>query len=72
MEELIPPSTKFSNVQLELLKLFAQNVSDEELIEVKNAIKRVFANAALEKIAAYEAANQITSEVHQLWLNEKS
>ncbi len=32
----------FSNVQLELLKLFASNVTDEELLEIKELLAKYF------------------------------
>ncbi len=32
----------FSNVQLELLKLFASNVPDEDLLEIKSVLSKYF------------------------------
>jgi len=36
----------FSNVQLELLKLFASNVSDEDLLEIKDILAKYFLEKA--------------------------
>ncbi|HMZ45338.1 MAG TPA: hypothetical protein PLU36_00905 [Chitinophagaceae bacterium] len=68
----IPPSTKFSNVQLELLNLFAHNVSDEELIELKDVLgKRFLSKLSNDVNKAIEEKN-ITNNDLEKWLNEKS
>lgn len=36
----------FSNIQLELLKVFASNVSDEDLLEIKNLLAKYFLEKA--------------------------
>ena len=35
-------SQPFSNIQLEILKLFADNVADEDLVAIKDLISRYF------------------------------
>ncbi len=65
----IPPSTKFSNVQLELLNLFAHNVSDEELIELKDILgKRFLSKLSNDVNKAIEEKN-ITNNDLEKWLN---
>jgi len=65
----IPPSTKFSNVQLELLNLFAHNVSDEELIELKDVLgKRFLSKLSNDVNKAIEEKN-ITNNDLEKWLN---
>ena len=59
-----------SNIQLELLKLYSINISDEELLEIKNILAQHFAKKTV------EAANKIwdgrgyTNELMDEWLNE--
>lgn len=43
-------STKFSNLQLELLKLYAHNVSDSELRDIKKMLAEYFARKADEEM----------------------
>lgn len=40
--------TPLSNLQLELLKLFAQNVAEEDLIAIRQLIARYFAEKAMD------------------------
>ena len=44
MEELKPP---LSNIQIELLKLYATDLSDEELAELKELLSTFYANKAI-------------------------
>lgn len=48
--------TPLSNLQLELLTLFAENVSDEDLIAIRQLIAKYFAEKAI------EAANKVWDE----------
>jgi hypothetical protein len=46
-------TSKLSNIQLELLKLFAQPIPDEQLIEIRNMLSHYFAqktDEAMDKI----------------------
>jgi hypothetical protein len=40
---------KFSNIQLELLKLYANDVSDEDLMVFHNFISKYFAEKAIKE-----------------------
>jgi hypothetical protein len=68
----IPPSTKFSNVQLELLNLFAHNVSDEELIELKDVLGKRFLSKLSNDVNKAIDEKNITNNDLEKWLNEKS
>lgn len=56
-------SQPFSNLQLELLKVFSVSLSDEELLEVRRVLMQHFGQKAT------EAANQVWDE--QGWTDEK-
>ena len=43
-------SPKLSNLQLELLQLYAQNVQDDDLIAIKKLIARYFADKAIQEM----------------------
>lgn len=42
-------SQSLSNIQLELLKTFSQNVSDEDLLEIKRLLTRYFAEKGIKE-----------------------
>ena len=46
VKEIIP-SGKFTNAQLDLLKLFSRDVPEENWIEIKDLISRYFAEKAI-------------------------
>lgn len=54
----------FSNVQLELLKLFADNVSDHDLLEIKEVISRYFLDKAKQEADKIWEANGM--DAHKL------
>ena len=57
------PSQKFSNIQLELLKLYANDVSDEDLVVFRDFFTKYFAEKAVKE------ANKIWDEEN--WDNAK-
>lgn len=62
--------TKFSNLQQELLKLYSKNVSDDDLIAIKDLLGKYFAQKTI------ASANKVWKEKHwgekeeQQFLNE--
>jgi hypothetical protein len=52
----------FSNLQLELLKLYANGVSDKQLIEIKSILGRYFAQKATEGIDRIVKAKGLTKD----------
>ncbi|MFZ4543210.1 MAG: hypothetical protein ACOYOA_04110 [Saprospiraceae bacterium] len=50
-------SSKFSTLQLELLRLFAHNPTDEELVDIKKIIGQYYLNK-LSKMADRKATNE--------------
>jgi hypothetical protein len=42
----VQASTQFSNVQLDLLKLFSKNIPDEDLLEIRRIIVKYMAKKA--------------------------
>ena len=50
--------TKFSNLQHELLKLYSKNVSDDDLIAIKDLLGKYFAQKTI------ASANKVWEEKH--------
>ena len=69
----IPQSSqKFSNLQLELLRLYEHDVSEEELLKVKDFIGKMFLEKLSDEVNQAIIEKNITSEQLEQWLNEKS
>ena len=70
MEKVASP-TKFTNLQLELLKLYSMNLTDEELMEIKSLLAKYFMKKAI------AGANQVwdekgySNELMDEWLKTK-
>lgn len=65
------PSTKFTPLQHQLLRLYSKNISEEDLIAIKNLIAGYFADKLQKKVseAAWEAGYR-TQEDFDAILND--
>lgn len=63
-------STKLSPLQLELLKIYSFNPTEEELRELKNLLAKFFANRFAEKVAKAAKEKNITDQDLDTWLEE--
>jgi len=61
-----------TNMQIELMKLFNTNLSENELIELKDLLSRFYANKAIAEANAIWDKKGLTDEDMDRWLNEKS
>ena len=62
-----PPLT---NLQLELLKLYAHQLPEEQLLEIKLLLGRYFAQKATDAMQKTWQEQQLTSEDMKKWANE--
>lgn len=60
----------FSNLQQELLNLYANNVSDADLYNIKSLIGNYFAAKASDSMDEFLAKNNIAPEAYNNWANE--
>ncbi len=70
MTRLLEP-TKFTSLQLELLRLFAVNPSELELLEVKDMLAKYFMRKAINQIAEIEEKRGTTDEDLDKWLADE-
>lgn len=70
MQEQDRPTTKLSNLQLELLKIFSRNISDEQLMEIKAILSAYFAEKATKEMDRLWDERGWTQETMQQWLKE--
>ena len=64
------PAKKMTNVQLELLKLFNFQISDEELLELKQLLSDFFAKKVSEDMDKFLEDNDLNGADIEQWLNE--
>jgi predicted metal-binding transcription factor (methanogenesis marker protein 9) len=62
--------TKLSNLQLELLKLYAYPVSDEELMDIKKMLADYFAKKLDEEVDRVWKEKGYTQETIKQWKKE--
>lgn len=69
MIELKLPLT---NVQMELIKLYATNLSDKDLEDLKNLLARFYAEKAIDGANAIWDEKGLTDADMEKWLHQKS
>ena len=67
----LPPHPLLTNVQLELLKLYAITVSDEELEEIKSLLAHYFAERLTNRVNSIWEAKGLTEADMEQWLNDE-
>jgi hypothetical protein len=63
-------SSKLTNLQLELLKIFSRNISDEQLLEIKGILSRYFADKASDEFEKLAEEKGWTAETYRQWAHE--
>ena len=66
----LPPKS-LTNMQLELLKMFAYELPDEELAEVKTVLVRFFAQRIRTRTSKIWNERGYSNDTMQAWLNEE-
>jgi len=61
-----------SNVQVELMKIYSTNISEPELHELKNLLAQFYAKKSIENANEIWGKNNLSNEIMDSWLNEKS
>ena len=61
-----------TNVQIELMRLFNTNLSENDLAELKDLLSRFYANKAISQADSIWDERGLTDEDMDKWLNEKS
>jgi hypothetical protein len=69
MSVLEAPTT-FSNLQKELLKLYANNVSEEDLLQIRLLISNYFADKATNAMEIFLKDQNIDGATYNNWANE--
>ena len=64
--------TKFTSLQLELLRLYAVNPPEQDLLEIKDILAKYFMRKAINEIAEIEAERGTTDADLDKLLNDES
>ena len=64
--------SKLSSLQLELLKVYSFEPSNNEMEEIRRLLGSVFAKKLLKRVNENIGEKKITNEQLEKWLNEKS
>ncbi len=59
-----------SNLQQELLKLYASNIDDNDLLNIKRYLAKYFANKAIKEADEIWDEKGYTDKTMEQWLNE--
>jgi hypothetical protein len=63
-------SGRLTNMQMELLKIFSEDMPDEQVVEIKLLLSNYFANKAMDEFDKSEKANGWTKETYAKWTDE--
>jgi hypothetical protein len=61
-----------SNIQVELMKLFSTNLSDNDLIELKDLLAKFYAEKAIAKADQIWDTKGLSNDDMEKWLDENS
>jgi hypothetical protein len=68
---IVTPSTlQFTNIQWQLLQLYNRNISETNLLEIKQLLANYFANKAVEEMDKLWDTNGWPNEPMHEWLEE--
>jgi hypothetical protein len=67
---MITQQSRLSNIQKELLKLYANDISDEALLEIKLLLSQHFAQKATEEMDKFLDDHEIDERTLTKWSNE--
>jgi hypothetical protein len=68
----MPTAQPLSNLQQELLKLYASNINDDDLENIRQYLANYFANKAIKEADDLWDAKGYNNQTMEQWLNEDS
>lgn len=68
----VQPSPPLTNVQLELLKLYAYDLPEEEMQELKKMLASFFAERIRRRTGKLWREHGYTQEIMKQWLNDEN
>ncbi|MBB6003170.1 hypothetical protein [Arcicella rosea] len=60
----------FSNIQMELLNLYAMDIEEADLLKIKNYLAQFFMQKAIDEADKVWEENTYSDELMDKWLNE--
>jgi len=62
--------TSLSNLQQELLKIYAHNVTEQQLYDIKVLLAQYFAKQAIQEVDKIWGEHDFSQDIMDKWLNE--
>ena len=69
---MIATKRPFSNIQLELLKVYSSNISEEDILHIKDYLARYFMQKAIAEADKIWVERGYTNELMDEWLNDEN
>ncbi len=69
---MLAPTDGLNDLQKELLKLYANSISEESLLEIKSLLSQFFARKATEEMDVFMVEKGLTGKDMVDWANEHS
>lgn len=66
----MPPSHSLSNLQQELLKLYSNNIDEDDLLHIKKYLAKYFAEKAIKEADNIWDTKGYSNDTMNQWLNE--
>ena len=63
--------TKFTNLQLELLKIFSRNVNERQLLDIRDILTQYFARQVTDEMDKLWDEKGWTNDTMNQWLDER-
>jgi len=68
---MIAINQPFSNIQSEILKIYSTNISETELLELKDILANFYAKKSIEYANKAWEEKKLTNKDMDAWLNEE-
>ena len=65
------PKPPLTNLQVELLKMFGNNVPEKQLLEIKDMLANYFLQNTIDEATRVSKQKGYTTETFQNWVNEE-
>ncbi len=69
---MMESQSSLTNLQLEILKLFSFNLSEDELLEIRSVLSRHFANRLSRRVGIIWEDKGLTRNDMDSWLNDEN
>lgn len=70
VDKMRQTANRLTNLQLELIKLFSYNLTEKQMLEIKDLLARYFAEKATHEADKIWETKGLTNDTMDVWLDE--